>query len=404
MEYNLRANTFSVGRSFHRYLVLLVAYTVSTGSQSLQKALDAESSASKFLSLLRQFGLLDTYTSLSNVTILAPTNQAYEDLAKWGFNVSEVPAPVAKALLSYHALHGIYMAENLVLGNEAIVVHSHLVPPMLTNVTEGAAVKLSRGQSRHVVTESGLQVIGGTEHSDIIFDGGVIHTLNSSLVLPHNTSVTAEVNDLTGFLDAVEQAGLIPEFEGQADFTILIPHNGALHGFQQLMKLLSSEQMASILRYHVIPNEVLYQGIIPYGKSTYDTIEGSSVIVEHHGDAGLTFNEIQVVRSDLLLYGGVAHVIDGLLIPEQAFQSSSEHPSRINMADLHTMPADGVELLLNNVLPGVGIGRGYLVALAVLGLVVLIGVLHVFRQLLQARRSSVHTSGRRFAEGLGVKC
>ncbi|KAF7185433.1 Fasciclin-like arabinogalactan protein [Pseudocercospora fuligena] len=393
-----------MGMGMLRHLLLLIAYTSSTRSQSLREALDAESSASTFLSLLQQFDLLDSFGSLSNVTVLAPTNQAYDDLAKWGFNVSEVPAPVAKALLSYHALHGIYMAENLVLGNEAIVTHSHLVPPVLTNVTNGAAVKLSRGQSRHVVTESGLQVIGGTEHSDIIFDAGVIHMLNSSMVLPHNISVTAEVNQLTEFLDAVEQAGLISEFESQADVTVLIPYNGALHGLQQLMKLLSTEQMASILRYHVVPNEVLYQGIIPYGKSKHDTLEGSSISIDRDGDAGLTVNGIQVVRSELLLYGGVAHIIDGLLIPEQAFKSSPEHSSGINIADLHNVPADGINLLLNNVLPGVSIGRWSLIALAVLSFVVLIGVLHVFQQLLQARRSGIRISGTRFAKGLGVKC
>ncbi|KXT06828.1 hypothetical protein AC578_7217 [Pseudocercospora eumusae] len=387
-----------------RHLLLLIAYTASSRSQSLQEALNAESSASTFLSLLQQFDLLYSFGSLSNVTVLAPTNQAYDDLAKWGFNVSEVPAPVAKALLSYHALHGVYMAENLVLGNEAIVTHSHLVPPVLTNVTKGAAVKLSRGQSRHVVTESGLQVIGGTERSDIIFDAGVIHMLNSSMVLPHNISLTAEVNELTSFLDAVEKAGLIPEFEGQADVTVLIPHNGALRGFQQLMKLLSPEQMALVLRYHVIPNEVLYQGIIPHGKSTYDTLEGSSVSVERHNDAGWSVNEIQVVRSDLLLYGGVAHIIDGLLIPEQAFESSSEHPAGLNMAELTTVPAGGIELLLSNVLPGVSIGGGSLIVLGVLGFMVLIGALRVLQQLLQARRSAVHMSGARFAKGLGFKC
>ncbi|EME84317.1 uncharacterized protein MYCFIDRAFT_135682 [Pseudocercospora fijiensis CIRAD86] len=298
-----------------RYPLLLIAYLAATRSQSLQKALDTESSASTFHSLLQQFELLETFDSLSNVTILAPTNQAYNDLAPRGFNVSEVPAPVAKALLSYHALQGVYMADDL--GKAAIVTHSHLVPPALTNVTKGAAVKLSRGNAGQVVTESGLQVIGGSEHSNVIFDKGVIHILNSSMVLPQNISVTAEVNDLTTFLDAVEQAGLIPEFESQADVTLLIPHNEALHGLQQLIKLLPTEQMTAILRYHVIPHKVLYQGIIPHGKSTYDTLQGSTVTIEHQGDVELTVNGKEIIRSDLLLYGGVAHIIDGLLIPEQ---------------------------------------------------------------------------------------
>ena len=59
-----------------------------------------------------------------------------------------MPAPVAKALLSYHILEGVWQASDLPEETQRkLVVNTHLKPPVLTNVTSGAVMKLSRSSN-----------------------------------------------------------------------------------------------------------------------------------------------------------------------------------------------------------------------------------------------------------------
>lgn len=296
-------------------------------AQSLKSVISSHPSLTILHSLLLQFDLLDSFNSASNITLLAPTDQAYRDLAKWGFNVSQVEPQIAKALLTYHVLDGAYPAKAILAGQEPKVVHTLLRPPILTNVTQGAAIKLSRsgrGQQTDIVLESGLQVITGVVDSDIGFDSGVVHTLNSSLVLPHNISTTAVVGGLTEFLDLMEVAGAVPALEQSIDMTIFIPSNAALQRLRGLLAMLTPAQLANVVGYHAIPGKVLYHECLQASDASFDTVQGTPVRI-HTDAAGRTYvNDAQLVRQDLNIYGGVAHIIDNALIPDTGMFRDTE--------------------------------------------------------------------------------
>ncbi|KAH5605169.1 fasciclin-like arabinogalactan protein elcF [Parastagonospora nodorum] len=282
-----------------------------TSAHSLSTLLSTHPTLSTLHSLLKQFSLLDDFNTLANITVIAPTNQAYLDLANWGFNVSQIPAPVARALFQYHVLDGEWESESII--GKGKVVHTYLKPPVLTNVTAGAAVKLSSVDGT-IMTESGLGVAGGVEDVNLRFDGGVLHTLNASMVLPHNITLTAQINGLGRFLELMNRAGVVAEFEGLKDVTVFVPHDDALEKAD--VGKMSKEQLASLLRGHVVPNRVLY-GEVFGKKGGYKSSNGWEIHVGKTAGGTLTVNGIKVVKEDVILYAGVAHVIDKVLVADR---------------------------------------------------------------------------------------
>lgn len=268
-----------------------------------------------FASLLKRVDLFDFAASLDNVTVIAPTDQAYLDLAHWGFNMSEVPAAVARALLQYHIVDGVHVSQSISDQNHRpVVAHTYLKPPVLTNVTDGAALKLSRdAASGKVITSSGLGVIGGTEEQDIFFDGGVIHTLNSSMVLPHNISITTAVNGLTKFLGLMSEAGVVEEFESLKDATIFIPSNRALEQVFGLMKSQPRSHLAILLRSHIVPGKVVYRKDLAHTRSLR-TLADTKLSLHHDRRGIMHVDKAKILREDIILYGGVVHVIDRVLV------------------------------------------------------------------------------------------
>ena len=306
-------------------LVLMTNLFAVTSAQSLKSTLSSHPSLSIFYSLLNQFDLLNSFNSFSNVTLIAPTDEAYRALAQWGFNVSEVEPFIARALLTYHVLDGTYTTESIPASDEKQVVHSLLQPPILTNVTNGAAVKLSRDGGGGIAVESGLQVVGGVEEADIHFQDGVVHTLNSSMVLPHNISTTAQIGNLTDFLAAMDTARTVATLESLKDTTLFIPHNIAFAKISPLLRLLEPNQLASILEYHAVPGKVFYHESMEKGEASLKTLEGSPVRIHTDAVGRISVNHARIVRADLIIYGGVAHIIDDVLVPDlEAQHGSSE--------------------------------------------------------------------------------
>lgn len=278
----------------------------------LKSLLSSHPKLSTLRDLLSQFDLLEEFNKFENVTVIAPTNQAYLDLANWGFNLSQVPAPVAHALFKYHVLEGTHRSSDI--KTHAKIVQTKLTPPVLTNVTAGAAVKLAKAHNNKIITESGLGVVGGVEEQDLKFDGGVVHTLNASMVLPHNITLTAQINGLAKFLGLMSKAGLTEEFEALKDVTVFIPRDTALQKIAGLLDVLSQKQLADILKGHVIANKVLYSKVIGNGGS-YEALNGKKVHIKKVGNDGLRVNGVEVGKADVILYAGVAHIVEDIVLP-----------------------------------------------------------------------------------------
>lgn len=143
---------------------------------------------------------------------------------------------------------------------------------------------------------------------DIAFDGGVIHIINDVLMIPMNLTATAiegSLSAVVGALNTTDQAFALEELE---DVTIFAPNNDAFAAIGSLVANLSTDDLSSILEYHVISGSVLYSSDLSNG--TQETLGGEDVEITISEEGDVFVNAARVVLSDILIANGVVHVID----------------------------------------------------------------------------------------------
>jgi uncharacterized surface protein with fasciclin (FAS1) repeats len=116
---------------------------------------------------------------------------------------------------------------------------------------------------------------------------------------------------------AVKAAGLVETLQGEGPFTVFAPTDEAFAKLpagtvENLLKPENREQLASILKYHVVPGKVLAADVKTMEAKT---AQGQSVKIKV-SDAGVTVDGAKVVKTDLLAANGVIHVIDRVIMPE----------------------------------------------------------------------------------------
>ena len=147
-----------------------------------------------------------------------------------------------------------------------------------------------------------------------------------------NTIVDVASNhpDYSTLVTAIEAAGLVDTLNGPGPFTVFVPTNAAFdklpEGTVETLTTTDTEQLSSILTYHVVSGEVmaadLFSAIQEAGDEGYTitTLNGgtlTAMLVDgavHLMDAG--GNAAIVTMTNVDADNGVIHVIDTVLMPE----------------------------------------------------------------------------------------
>ncbi|CAP65598.1 uncharacterized protein PODANS_6_10890, partial [Podospora anserina S mat+] len=191
-------------------------------------------------------------------------------------------------------------------------------------------ILLSRQHDDTTVVTSGLgtrSTFFESPDQDIPFTGGFIQIVDTLLVPPSRLEITARdaYKDLTSFLGALYKSGLSPALSSQKDITILAPRNAAFQSIASALDPLSREDLATVLKYHIIPDKVLSSSdLSALGNSTGSSLatllgadsRASKVTVSRAGN-NIFFNSAQLLQSDILLANGVIHIIDNVLNPDE---------------------------------------------------------------------------------------
>ncbi|QBZ54342.1 hypothetical protein PoMZ_10038 [Pyricularia oryzae] len=175
--------------------------------------------------------LLADFEATKNSTLLAMTDTAFEYLANWGMNLSAIDPEIARGIIKYHFFQGVYTSTDYRLQLDGgLMVPSILKPPLLTNTTRGAPVKLlAAGHRGPFSVGCGIQKMLPIVQGDIAHDSGILHTLDQNLVLPHNLSETTRLGKhLDGFWTLVQKAQMAGLIESLQDVTVLLPDNEAV--------------------------------------------------------------------------------------------------------------------------------------------------------------------------------
>lgn len=256
---------------------------------------------------------------LENITLLAPNNEAFAEFlnSTAGSALAEGDAELITALFSYHVINGTFA--NL---SEAQFVPTLLSPGQFANVSGGQRLGVYDNDGDLEIV-SGLLSVANVTGEALNFTGGVLHIIDSVLIVPANVSETATELNLTAAVGALVNLTLADTVDTTEDITVFVPNNEAFAAIGSALPNLTMEELTSILTYHVVAGTVGYSNLLENG-TQLETLQGTNVTITVTEDDGVFVNGARVVVPDVLVANGVVHVIDNVLNPENATATAPE--------------------------------------------------------------------------------
>jgi len=134
---------------------------------------------------------------------------------------------------------------------------------------------------------------------------------------------------------AVQAAGLVETLQGDGPFTVFAPTDEAFAKLpagtlETLLMPENKQQLVDILTYHVVAGKVMAADVA--GLSEAETVQGQKVDIKT--DMGKVYvNDAQVILTDIEASNGVIHVIDTVILPEQAAAAEAQDIVEIASGD-----------------------------------------------------------------------
>lgn len=258
-------------------------------------------------SLVVAADLDEALQSDGNFTVFAPTDEAFSALSE------ETLASLLKpenqetlaAILKYH-----------VLPKEISVPKTNNHPLKSAKTLLGKRVKFDRKGTKVKINGANIVI------RNIKCSNGLIHVIDSVLLPPEeDTTIVGTAKKAGSFktlLAAAEAAGLVEALSSKGPLTVFAPTDKAFEALpkgtlKSLLKPENKDQLAEILKYHVIAGKVTAQDAVKAGEAK--TLAGQTVQITIQ-DGQLRINESNVINNDLETSNGIIHVIDHVLIPE----------------------------------------------------------------------------------------
>ncbi|KAJ9130734.1 Fasciclin-like arabinogalactan protein-like protein 7 [Coniochaeta hoffmannii] len=319
--------------------ILPLAAAQAVASQSLTDVLAQNNSTLSTLGslLAANPNIVSALTSASNITILAPNNDAFSTFLNSSSGSSMDPSAVA-ALLTYHVLNGTYYASNFTDAEGAVFAPTLLTNASYSNVTGGQRVEV-------MVQDGGVHVFSGLGFNSTVvtpnvnFTGGTIHVIDRVLTLPPTPADALVSSNLTALAGALTAADLVDTVSSLQDVTIFAPTNAAFDAIGAAVANLTTEQLAGILTYHVVQGVVGYSTALANGSLT--TVNGANVTVTVGDDGAVWVNSARVVVADVLVANGVVHVIDNVLNPANSTAKPDDTAATTSNAPAFTATGTG---------------------------------------------------------------
>lgn len=258
--------------------------------------------------------LASALNNLTNITVLAPSNIALR-LFPWDTRYYEewelASVDLLQAVLGYHILDGIHT--NL---TTSFAPYKTAVKQAPWTTVPGGQVVLGRFDTRTFETAfvSGRGLLAQAP-TFLKFKGGIIYPIDNVLNLPRG--VAYELNNkaanATNFLAALGRAGLLDQIESLDQVTIFAPNDEAFRLVEKAIYGLSKADLAAVLKYHIVPNQITYSSGLKNG-TTFKTLGDQEIKINVQRRNFI--QNARVLGNDVPIKNGVVHVIDQVLNPK----------------------------------------------------------------------------------------
>ncbi|WP_346858891.1 fasciclin domain-containing protein [uncultured Draconibacterium sp.] len=249
-------------------------------------------------------GLADFLSTEQNITVFAPTDDAFAALLT-DLNLTsldQVDAATLASILTYHVVADKVYSNNLSSGVVASAnTNSPDSEPLSLLVNVGSDVMINNAK---VTT------------ADVMASNGVIHIIDKVLLPPSVVDIATYSDDFSSLVSAVVKADLAGTLSGEGPFTVFAPTNDAFAALFAALQIsgldeVSVEDLTSILTYHVVSDNVLSSEI---SAGTVEAVSGEELQITIDGAVMLN-GTIKVIQTDIQGTNGVVHVIDAVLVP-----------------------------------------------------------------------------------------
>lgn len=271
-------------------------------------------------------------------TVFAPTNTAFaallEDLDGYASLADfddEADKEVLATILEYHVVVG--------------------AAAFSTDLSDGQMITTLQGEDITVNLDGGVLISDATEVdaevvlADVEASNGVVHVIDKVLLpqaiidaLNAQTIVdlALETDDLSSLVGALVQAdaGLVDTLGSDGPFTVFAPTNAAFqavldalgddyNSLEDFDTMAEKEILATILTYHVVAGTAAFSTDLSDGQMI-TTVQGEDVTISIDGGvfvSDATMDMAEVVLADVEADNGVVHVIDKVLLPQEAIDA-----------------------------------------------------------------------------------
>ncbi|KAH8661558.1 FAS1 domain-containing protein, partial [Tricladium varicosporioides] len=258
--------------------------------------------------LQTQPALLNSLSNATNITILAPSNDALTAFLQSSAGVVAANnSALVAALLQYHILQGTYYN---------FTTRPQFVPTLLNsatyaNVTGGQRIEAIRNGTNTTIY-SGFVERSAVQGVPVNFTGGTVHVINKVLTIPQSDSTTLAAANLTSLSGALSQLNLVNAINSLRDVTIFAPSNVAFSRISSALSNASTTDLTNVLSYHVVNGTVGYSSRLT--NTTLRTFGGQNLTIRIQ-NGSIFVNSARVTTPDVLVANGVVHIIDAVLNP-----------------------------------------------------------------------------------------
>jgi len=252
--------------------------------------------------------------------VFAPTNEGFAALPEGTLDTLLKPENKDQLvdILTYHVL-------------PAQVLSTDLKFFQRVNTVEGKPVHVYKTRKGVYVSPDGKDfktVVG----ADNMASNGVAHIIDGVLLPPAGLAgdepniveLAQSVDDLSTLVAAVVAGDLVETLSSPGPFTVFAPTNEAFAALPEgtldaLLKPENKDQLVDILTFHVLSGEILSTDLKE--KQKVATVEGKSLCIFSSAKKGVYVSPDckkdfkKVVGADNKASNGVAHIIDGVLLP-----------------------------------------------------------------------------------------
>lgn len=199
----------------------------------------------------------------------------------------------------------------------------------------------------NINAETDMLMFGGANIvlKDIYTTNGVIHVIDAVIVgdvaIPEPAmnlvDVAVENGNFETLVSALQMTGLDATLaDTDSDFTVFAPTDDAFAKLPEgTLDSLTTEQLTSILTYHVVAGKVMSDGAISVAQSAenmVETVNGDKASLSFV-DSTLFVNGAKVSTADVMAENGIIHVIDNVLMPPAMMGTPTQNIVEVALAD-----------------------------------------------------------------------